>query len=425
MGVIKNILRGGVRNYSLRDFDQDFYRHYYGGWKSTTGVTVNEETALKFTAVFACIRIISEDIGMLPIEIRKWRNPKDKSKGSDLAYELPLFDLMTYSPNPEQNSMVFDETLQSHILTSGNGYAYKHMDGRGRVNKIQLLDWYDVKPERNKDTGAVEYIFNDRNKPITLPFDEVFHIPGLSYDGLVGYSPVKVAMEAIGLGLAAEQFAAYFYANGANVGGFIELPGKVKDKDAMRKEFEGKFAGLGKAHKILFLEEGMKFQKLVMPLQEAQFIETRKFQLEEIARIYRMPMHMIQDLSHATFSNVEHQDLAYSKRTLFPWIKRWELSIDTRLLTKKDRQAGYFSQFNIDEALRSDSKTRADVMHIKRQDGIMSANEWRAADGMNPRLEPEADLLVINGNMREISIVKSTDAATGGEGNAKKEILDV
>lgn len=440
MGLIKSVLRGGIQNaapnYSLSDFENDFFRYFYGGWKSITGISVNEETAMKFSAVWGCVKIISEDIGMLPCELRKWRDPKDKSKGSDLAFDLPLFDLLKNQPHPEMNSMSFDETIQSHVLLSGNGYAYKHINLRGQIIKLQLLDWHSIEPRRNKE-GNIEYVFRPRQSqspyltdpPISgqqvFSFDEIFHIPGLGYNGIVGYSPIRMAMEAVGLGLATEQFASYFFSNGANVGGFFKVPGKIKDKEALKKEFEEKFAGLGKAHKALFLEEGMEFEKLVMPLKEAQFIEGRKFQIEEIARWYRMPMHMLQEMSKATFSNIEHQDLAYVKRTLLPWIRRRELAIDTRLLTRRERDKGYFARYDIDEWLRGDSKTRAEVNHTKRQDGVITANEWRAQDSQNPRQEPEADMLIINGNMREISVVKSEKTVKPTDPTkAKKEVRD-
>jgi len=418
MALIRRILN--KTGYSLRDFENDFFRHFYGGWKSTSGVTVNEETAMKFSAVFTCIKIISEDIGMLPIEIRKWRNVRNKAQGSDFAFDHPLYDALYNAPNSEMIAMIFEETLQSHVLASGNGYAYKEMDGRGRTKHLKLLDWYDIKPQRNEDTGEIEYIFNDRGKEIIFPFDYIFHIPGLGYDGISGYSPIKMAMDAIGLGIAAEQFASYFYSNGANVGGFLEVPGKVKDQDSLKKEFEKKFAGLGKAHKVLFLEEGMKFQKLVMPLREAQFIEVRKFQKQEIASIYRMPLKMIQDHDRSTYSNNEQQELDYVKHTLMPWIVRWEQSINNRLLTRAERAQGYFARFNVDEMLRGDAASRANVNHIKRQDGVITANEWRAEDNMNPRPEPEADMLIVNGNMRQISAIMDEELPTGGEGDQKK-----
>jgi HK97 family phage portal protein len=394
-----------IKNYSLADFERDFDRNFYGGWNSTSGLRINEQTAMKFSAVYACVRIISEDLGMLSTELRKWRDPKDHSKGSDPAFEHPLYDVLMNKPNDDMTAMIFYETMQQHILLSGNAYAYKNIDSRGRVVGLKLLDWSKISPERNKETGEIQYVFRDGSDNTTFKQWEIFHIPGLGYDGIVGYSPIHMSMDAVGLGLAAEQFANYFYKNGANVGGIITMPGAVKDKEGLRKEIQEKYGGLGKAHKIMVLEDGMNFQKMVMPLAEAQFIDTRKFQKIEIASIYRMPLKMIQDHDRSTFSNNEQQELDYVKHTLMPWVKRWEQSIDTRLLTKLERNQGYYTRFNFDELLRGDAKTRAEVNHIRRQDGVISGNEWRSMDDMNPRPEPEADKLVINGNMRTIDVV--------------------
>lgn len=418
MGLFSNIL---IKNYSLNDFERDFEQHFYGSWNSKSGIKVSEESAMKFSAVYACVRIISEDLGMLCTEVRKWRDPKDKAKGSDPAYEHPLYDLLVYQPYKTMTAMIFYETMQQQILLSGNAYAYKHKIGNNIVG-LQVLDWQNMTVELN-DIGDIIYKFDDGKNKYTWSQDEIFHIPGLGFNGIVGQSPIKMCMDAIGLGLAAEEFANMFYRNGANVGGIITMPGAIKDKEGLRTEIKNKYEGLGKAHKLMVLEEGMTFQKMIMPLNEAQFIDTRKFQKLEIASIYRMPPKMIQDHDKSTFSNNEQQELDYVKHTIMPWVKRWEQSIDTRLLNKNERKQGYYCRFNFDELLRGDAKTRADVNHIRRQDGVISGNEWRAMDDMNPRSEPEADALIINGNMREIKIVNEPVGKTlpeRGEDNKDK-----
>lgn len=410
-------------SYSLNEFEKDFDRHFYGGQPATSGVLINEQTAQTFSTVYACIRIISEDLGMMPIEIRKWRDIQNPEKGSDLAYDHPALECFFYEPNEDSTAMIFEETLQGHILSSGNGYAYKTLDGRGRVTKLKLLNWYEIEPKRDKETGEIYYEFMDRGNPMRFNKGEIFHIPGLGFDGVRGYSPIRMNMNAIGLGMAAEQFASYFYANGANVGGFVKLPGKVNDIDEMKKEFEEKFTGLGKSHKVIFLEDGMEFQKLIMPLAEAQFIETRKYQDQVVASIYRMPLMMLQNNDRLTYNNAEHQDLSYVKHTLLPWFVRWENSINCRILTKFERARGYFARFNMDALLRGDAKTTAEVNHLERQDGIITGNEWRYRRMMNPRPEPEADMLIVNGNMRNIKIANSeikpqpTKQKDGGQNN--------
>jgi len=413
VGLIKNML---VRNklISLADFEKDFYGRHYGGVKSDSGMVINEETAMRFTAVFACIRIISEDIGMLPLEIRRWRDPRNKGKGSDLAYDMPLYDMMLFKPNAEMDSMTFDETIQGHVLSSGNGYAYKEIDSRGRVTGLKLLNWQSITPARDEKTGEVIYeMYQQNGEPLKFKQWEVFHLAGLGFDGIQGYSPINMAMQAIGLGLASEKFAGKFFGKGATISGILQMPGTVKDKEGTLKEFNEKYGSVGSEYSTLLLEEGAKFVPVTMPLAEAQFIEGRRFQKEEIASIYRMPLNMLQDLTHLTYSNAEHNDLAYVKRTLLPWARRWEQAVDTQLMTRRDRELGYFSRVDFDEMLRGDSITRANVNHQRRQDGIITTNEWRVMDGMNPRDEPEADRLVINGNMREISIVNSTGPVEG------------
>ncbi len=278
---------------------------------------------------------------------------------------------------------------------------------------MQLLNWTKMTPKRNKETGEIEYEFNDRGKPETFEFNEIFHIPGLGFNGLVGYSPITMHADAIGLGIAAEQFANYFYSNGANVGSVITLPNAIQDKEGLRKEIKQKFGGLIRSHETMVLEQGAEFHRIDMPLADAEFIATRKYQDEKIASIYRMPLIMLQNADKLTYNNAEHQDLSYMKHTLLPWMVRWEQSIFTRALTKMERMQGLFARFKTNEMLRGDSKTMATVNHLKRQDGIIDTNEWRAMDDMNPRSEPEASQLIVNGNMRAISIVNSLDPVSG------------
>lgn len=405
-----------AKNYSLSDFEKDFNRFFYGGKPSISGVNVNEDTALRFSAVLACVRVLSETIAAMPIKVYKRRA---SGTGRDIAYTHPLYRLLHDEPNDEMTAFKMQETMQSHVVLSGNAYAYKELDGRGRVKSLKLLNWEKISPERNKNTGKIEYIFDDNGTKIPFNYDEIFHISGLGFDGIKGHSPIMLSMDAVGLGMAAEQFASYFYSNGANIGGFIETPEAVKDKEDLKKEFTEKFTGLGKSHKVIFLENGMKFQKLVMPLAEAQFIETRKFQIQEIARIYRVPLHLIQDLERATFSNIEHQDLGFIKHTMFPWVVRWEQEINHRLLTPFERAQGYYVEFCMDAILRGDAKSRAEVLHIKRQDGIVSANEWRELDNQNPQEGEHGDKYFINGNMIPVEL-----AAKGGINGDKKVLGD-
>jgi len=275
-----------------------------------------------------------------------------------------------------------------------------------------------MEPVRNIETWVLEYQYIDRGKTYILPIEKVFHLPGLGWDGTRGYSPIRMCMEAIGLGLAAEQFAALFYANGANVGGFIAVEGGAGNQqrqDAVKEELKEKFSGLSHSHEIMVLPKGSEFHRLDMPLAEAQFIETRKFQIEEIARIYRVPMHLLQNLDRATFSNIEHQDLGFIKHTMMPWFVRWEQYINQRLLTRAERQKGLYAEFNLQALLRGDSKTQADIMHIHRQDGVYNADEIREFSGVNPQEGEFGRRYFINGNMIPIEYAGKVTPKPAGD----------
>lgn len=405
--AIRDIFRfSKIKNsISLSEFDRLFERFFYnGGSKSLAGVNISEESAMKFSAVSTCVGVISNDIGMLPLELRKYRDASNPNKGSDIAFDHPLSYVLSTKSNNMMTAFNYKERLMSDILLSGNHYSYKEFNNKGQVVGLKPLDWQLVEIKELED-GNIYYFYKDSNDGV-LKFsrDEILHVAGYG-NGFMGKSPIKIKMDAIGLGLAAEQFASEFYSQGLNAGGVITLPTKIKDAEGLRKELHEKYEGLGKSHKTLVLEDGMTFQKLTMPLKEAQFIETRRFQTLDIASWYRMPPKMLQDHTHSTYSNNEQQSLDYSKHTLLPWTERIENFCNCYLLTKKNIADGYFVQFNFDTLLKADSKTRADVNHIKRQDGVITANEWRKMDGMNPRDEKEADMLLVNGNMRSIGVV--------------------
>lgn len=399
MGLVRNL----IKNYSLQDWDNDI-RAIIHGLPSASGVSVNEKTAMRFSAVYACVRILSETLASMPIILYRDRKKGDKSSGKDRAVEHPLYDLLKTAPNDEIPSMILKETLMSHVVLSGNGYTQVRRNRRDEIVDLNLLPWTQVEVKRNIETLKIEYWVNDRGKQIKLNPLEVFHIPGLGFDGVKGYSPIRMAQEAVGLGLAAEEFGARFFSNGANAGGIVEYEGRMKDeaKTEFRKAFNEKYAGLGKSGGLIFLENGSKFTKLAIPNNEAQFLETRKFQIEEIARIYRVPLHLLQNLDRATNNNIEHQSLEFVMYTMLPWFTRWEQFINFKLLTKKERQEGYFAEFLINALLRGDAKSRAYMYHLMRQDGIMNADEWRELENMNPQEDGTGKLYFINGNMKPV-----------------------
>ena len=383
-----------------------------GGWGflfggTTSGKTVNERTAMQTTAVYACVRILSEAVAGLPLHIYRYR----ADGGKERIPMHPLYHLLHDEPNPEMTSFVFRETLMSHLLLWGNAYAQVIRNGRG-----QAVALYPLLPSKMDVSRAVngellytyyrdadETGLNPKGGYITLRRDEVLHIPGLGFDGLIGYSPIAMAKNAIGMSLATEEYGASFFANGANPGGVLEHPGVIKDIGRVKESWNSAYQGNGNAHKIAVLEEGMRFQAIGIPPEQAQFLETRKFQINEIARIYRVPPHMVGDLEKSSFSNIEQQSLEFVKYTLDPWVVRWEQSLQQSLILPSEKPS-LFIRFNLDGLLRGDYQSRMNGYAVGRQNGWMSANDIRELEDMNRIPAGEGgDLYLVNGNMTKLA----------------------
>lgn len=416
-----NIFKGLFNRKAKNSLNGSTYRFSLGG--STSGRNVNERSAMQMTAVYACVRILSESIASLPIHL--YQNQKKGSKAK--AIEHPLYKILHNEPNPEMTSFVFRETLMTHLLLWGNAYAQIIRNGKGEVVAL-----YPLMPNRmNVDrdaTGKLYYQYrmqeSDGQKSGTIilkPFD-VLHIPGLGFDGLVGYSPIAMAKNAIGLSIATEEYGAKFFANGATPGGILEFPGTVKNPEAIRESWNKGFSG-NNAHKVAILEEGMHYTPIAISPEQAQFLETRKFQIDEIARIFRVPPHMVGDLEKSSFSNIEQQSLEFVKYTLAPWIIRWEESLNRALLTETEK-ANFYVKFNVDGLLRGDYQSRMNGYAIARQNGWMSTNDIRELENLD-LIPPElgGDLYLINGNMTKLQ-----DAgifANKNEEESNEEVLEV
>ena len=269
---------------------------------------------------------------------------------------------------------------------------------------------------------------NPKEFAVTLQPSDVLHIPGLGFDGLVGYSPIAMAKNAIGMAIACEEYGAKFFANGAAPGGVLEHPGTIKDPQRVRESWQSTFGGSGNANKIAVLEEGMKYTPIGISPEQAQFLETRKFQINEIARIFRVPPHMVGDLEKSSFSNIEQQSLEFVKYTLDPWVIRWEQSIQRSLLSK-DEKAAYFVKFNLEGLLRGDYQSRMNGYAIGRQNGWMSANDIRELENLD-RIPAEdgGDLYLINGNMlplKNAGAFADTPTDDGKEEETDEEILEL
>ena len=375
--------------------------------RTTSGKPVNETTAMQTTAVYACVRILSEAVASLPVHVYRYREDGGKEK----VIDHPLYQVLHDEPNPEMTSFVFRETLMSHLLIWGNAYAQIIRDGAGRVLALYPLLPNKMDVQRD-DKGEIYYVYSrssDENPnfkeygDIKLKKEDVLHIPGLGFDGLIGYSPIAMAKNAVGMTLACEEYGASFFANGANPGGVLEHPGVLKDPAKVRESWNAVYRGSNNAHKIAVLEEGMKYQQIGIPPEEAQFLETRKFQINEIARLYRIPPHMIGDLEKSSFSNIEQQSLEFVKYTLDPWVIRWEQSLQKALLLPGEK-GKYFIKLNVDGLLRGDYASRMQGYSIGRQNGWYSTNDIREMEDLNPLSDEEGgNLYLINGNMCKLA----------------------
>ena len=367
---------------------------------------MNERSAMQMTAVYSCVRILSEAIASLPLNVYRYNEEGGKEK----AYDHPLFRLLHDEPNPEMTSFIFRETLMTHLLLWGNAYAQIIRNGKGEVIAL-----YPLMPDRmsvdRDEKGHLYYRYtkNSDDAPtmegstVVLDPSDVLHVPGLGFDGLVGYSPIAMAKNAIGLAIAAEEYGSKFYANGASPSAVLEHPGTLKDPGKVRDSWNAAFGGSSNSHKVAVLEEGLKYTPISISPNEAQFLETRKFQINEIARIFRVPPHMVGDLEKSSFSNIEQQSLEFVKYTLDPWVIRWEQALFRALLNEEEKK-DYFFKLNVEGLLRGDYASRMNGYATARQNGWMSANDIRELEDLD-RIPSElgGDLYLVNGNMMPLN----------------------
>jgi HK97 family phage portal protein len=368
---------------------------FYGSGPSHSGVTVNENTALYSTAVFACVRILSETIASLPLPV--YKRLREGGKERDPTH--PLYNVLHDQANEEMTSFTWRETMMGHVLTWGNAYSEIEWGNDGHVKGLWPLRPDKTWPERNPKTNRLEYftILPD-GTTVKLPKERILHIKGLGFDGLVGYSPIRMAREAIGLSLATEEFGARFFGNGAHPGGIVEYPGKMSDEAYRRYKEEVRDAheGLSNSHRLMVLEEGLKYHQVGIPPEDAQFLETRKFQKSEIASIYRVPPHMIADLDRSTNNNIEHQSLEFVIHSMRPWLVRWEQEMKMKLLITPREKRRFFMEFLVDALLRGDIKSRYEAYQISIQNGWNNRDEIREMENQNPMPDGQGKKYTVN-----------------------------
>jgi len=378
-----------------------------GGSASAAGVAVNEESSLRNTAVLACVRILSNSTAMLPLPVYRRLTPRGKERAQD----HPLYAVLNAQANPEMTAFELRRWLMQHVLLYGNGYAEIDWSQNGQVRGLWPLLSAQMRIERV--SGALVYVYTLPNgRTLELPAWRVLHLRGMTGNGVEGYSVIHQMMsEAVGLGLATQEYGARFFGNGARPGIVLMHPGTLSDKALinLRASWANDHEGLSNAHRLRILEEGMKAETITVPPEEAQFLETRKFQVTEIARAFGVPPHMIGDLDRATFSNIEHQGMEFLQFSLGPWLKQIEQSIHAQIMRPVERQT-YFVEHVRDAILQADTATRYAAYAVGRQWGWLSTNDVRELENMNPI--DNGDVYLTPLNMVEAGTQDDLPAAT-------------
>lgn len=391
--------------------DSDFWYRPVQQGGTITGIYVGPATSLQATAVYACVNVLAQTVASLPLHV--YRRGSDGSR--DIAREHDVYGLIHDAPNEEQTSFEFWETEMARLCTYGNSYSRLQLEGeRRKVTAILPLrpEWMTV--GRSPDTGIRFYRYQEPGKEAqTYLDDEILHVPGLAFDGLRGYSPIELNRRSIEMSRAAEEYGARFFLNNATPPQYISSPHALtpESKDALLGWFMRKFGGLTGAHRLGILDNGAEIKTVPINHRDIQFLELRKFQLEEIARIYRVPLHLIQSLDRSTNNNIEHQAIDFAVHTIRPWLRRIEARLNKALFGPRERSQ-FYCEFNMDGLLRGDAASRAAYYTQLRNAGIITANEIRAKENMNPI--QGGDELLVQGAMIPVSQAGQQQIAAGG-----------
>ena len=355
--------------------------------KSDSGEVVNERSSMQIATVYACVRLLAESVAGLPLHLYQYTDEAEQNKKK--AKEHPLYKILYRQPNDEMSSFTFRETMMTHLLLWGNAYAQIIRDGRNNVLGLYPLQPDQMEVDRDKQ-GRIIYIYHAysddvpklQNKDYIFRSDEIFHVPGLGFNGLIGFSPIAMMKNALGSAIAVEKYGSAFFKNGAQPAGVLEHPGTLKNPERIRENWSDVYGGPQNAHKVAVLEEGMQYKAISLPPEDSQFLSTRQFGVNEICRIFRVPPHMVQDLTHATFSNIEHQSIDYVVYTLTPWLSRFEQAITKDLLLPSEQDT-IFPRFNVDGLLRGDYASRSSGYASGISNGYLSPNDVRRLENMD------------------------------------------
>lgn len=381
MNFIKKAALKVVKN-ELDDYIQKFLSGEDVPDSNNNTGDLTSKTAMKYSAVFACVRVLAETYASVPImEYRK-----DSKGDRTITTDTSAYDILHNQPNEEMSPFNFKETSMINLNLGGNAVAEKLVNRNGELVGLYPYQWDKIQIVRDQTTNKLIYRIRDGSKSKELKRVQVYHVPGLSFDGVVGLTPIQYSASPIKLGLTYEQFGINFYKNGALTSGIFEHPGALGDLayDRLKKELKKNYRGLANAGTPMILEEGMKYQGITINPVDAQLIENKRFQVEDICRIYRVPQHLVQMLERSTNNNIEHQSLEFIMYTMLPWFKRNEENANMQLLTSEERKAGYYLEHKIDSLLRGDAVSRATAYATGRQWGWLSVNDIRRLENINP-----------------------------------------
>ena len=372
----------------------------FGGAPTASGAYVSPSTAMQLTAVYACVRVISQAISTLPVHVYRER----AAGGSDVVRDHPVARLFgRRGPNPEMTKVNYLQALIANTLLWGNGFSdVQRSPIDGSVSRLRVLPSARTSQVRNSRNVLVYQTLDEYGVPTMRRFDRVLHIRTTSEVGLDGYSPIAQNRETLGMAKSTADYGARFFANGARPGGVLQLDGQLSEDgiNRLRTSWEAAHSvGAGQAHKVAILENGLKWQSVGMPNDDAQWLDTRKYTRSEIASIYGVPAHLINDLEKATFSNVEHLGLEFVTQCIRPWCENIEAAMNQTLFTEAEQETLYI-KFNVAGLARGDLASRYAAYATGRQNGWLTANEIRELEEMNPI--DGGDELLINGNMKPI-----------------------
>lgn len=353
---------------------------------ANSGERVDEKSALQISTVYACVRLLAETVASLPLHLYRF---SDKGDGKERATDHPLYKILYRQSNPEMTSFSFREAMMTHLLLWGNAYAQIVRDGKNGILGLYPLLPENVEIDRT-ESGDLVYTYHaytdevpgEHDKDIIFQRDEILHIPGLGFNGLVGFSPIAMMKNSLGTTLAVERYGSAFFKNGAQPAGVLEHPGVLKDPQKIRDNWMNAYGGAGNAHKVAVLEEGMQYKPISLPPEDSQFLSTREFGVEEICRIFRVPPHMVQDLKRSTFNNIEHQSIDFVMHTIMPWLVRIEQALVKDVLLEEE-QDSYYPKFNVDGLMRGDYKSRMDGYAVGFANGFLSPNDIRRLENMD------------------------------------------